>query len=278
MPNIGSWHPQIVHFAIALFFAGLVARWLSLTGRAAFAGPAAAALLVAAALAAFLAVHSGLDAHGPVERIPGARAAVGEHEDAGIRARNILLLIAALELAALVVARRSARVAKGLVVASAVVCAAGAWAISVAGDRGGDLVYRYAGGVGIRSGDTADVSRLLVAGLYQSAQAARTRHDSVAAADLFAELGRRFPDDTTVKFLVAESLLRDQGDAKGALAALDRLAVPADDQRLRFRRDFLRVDAFVAAGRGDSARALLEALARDFPDNPRVRDRLAQLK
>ena len=277
MPNLASWHPQIVHFAIVLLVVGVLFRWISLTGRAAFTGPAAAVLLLAGTLAAVLAVQSGTDAHGPVERVPGARSAVMEHEEAGHWARNVFLVIAALEIGALIFTRRSTRLAQGLTWASAVVGLAGMGAIYKAGDRGGDLVYSYAGGVGIRSGDTTDVSRLLIAGLYHSAQAARARHDSAAAAELFAEIARRYPDDTTVRFLAIESLLRDRNDAKGALAALRQLSVPPTDQRLRTRHGFLKADAFEAAGQRDSARATLQQLAVDFPDNPRIKDRLGRM-
>ncbi len=93
MPNIGAYHPIIVHFAIVLVILGVIFRWVSLTGRAPFAGPAAATLLILGAAAAFLAVHSGTDAHGPVERIPGVRQAVQDHEDAGHWARNVFLIV-----------------------------------------------------------------------------------------------------------------------------------------------------------------------------------------
>ncbi len=119
--SLAPLHPQIVHFVIALLFAGLVFRWISLTGRAAFTGPAAAALLLVGAAGAVLAVKSGTDAHGPVERVPGARAAVVEHEEWGERTRNIFL------------------------VASALVGLAGAFALYEAGEHGGELVYAYAG-------------------------------------------------------------------------------------------------------------------------------------
>jgi len=278
MPNIGSYHPQIVHFVVALLCVGVLFRWMSLTGRAAFTGPAAAVLLLAGTLAAVLAVQSGTDAHGPVERVPGARSAVMEHEEAGEWARNVFLVIAALEIGALIFARRSAPVTKGLTWVSALVGLAGIAAVYKAADRGGDLVYSYAGGVGIRSGDTTDVSRLLLAGLYHAAQQARARHDSAGAAALFSEMEKRFGADTTVRFLAIESLLRDRGDAKGALAVLNAVSVPDSNPRLRLRRDFLKVDAFLATGHADSARATLERLARDFPDNPRIKDRLTQLK
>src|SRR2546427_7722854 len=112
-----------------------------------------------------LAVQSGTAAHGPVERVPGARAAVMEHEEWGQRTRNIFLIVAALELVALV--PRVSRWRKGMLTASGVVGLMGAASLYEAAEHGGDLVYGYAGGVGIRSGDPADVARLLVAGLYQ---------------------------------------------------------------------------------------------------------------
>ena len=105
--SLASLHPQIVHFVIALLFCGVVFRWLSLVGRGrlAFTGPAAAVLLLVGTAAAVLAVRSGLAAHGPVERVPGARAAVQDHEAWGTRTRNIFLAVALLEIVALAVRR-----------------------------------------------------------------------------------------------------------------------------------------------------------------------------
>src|SRR5712664_4220171 len=278
MPNIGPYHPLIVHFAIALLVVGVIFRWISLTGRVAFAGPAAATLILAGTVAALLAVHSGTDAHGPVERIPGVRQAVMDHEDAGHWARNVFLVVALLEIVALVAAKRSVTTARVALWGSAVVGVFGVAALMKMADRGGDLVYSYAGGVGTRSGDTADVSRLYLAGLYQAAQAARARHDSARAAELFRELERRNPNDTTVRFLAIESLVHDRNDGRAALVALTRLTVAPDDRRLRLRYGFLKADAYVAAGKPDSARATLEQLARDFPDMQRIKDRVAEIK
>jgi len=279
MPNIGAYHPVIVHFAIALLVLGVIFRWVSLTGRAPFTGPAAATVLILGAAAAVLAVHSGTDAHGPVERIPGVRQAVMDHEEAGHWARNVFLIVALLEIVALVAKKRSVQIARVALWGSAVVGIFGFAAILKAGDKGGDLVYDYAGGVGTRSGDTADVARLYLAGLYQSAQQARAEHDSARAAELFGKLEREFPNDTNVRLLAIESLVRDRHDGRTALAALSRFPVPADDRRLQLRVAFLKADAYVAAGRPDSARAVLERLSSAFPDmQQRIRDRIAEIK
>src|SRR5712691_10963277 len=232
MPNIGPYHPIIVHFVISLVILGVLFRWISLTGRAPFTGPAAATCLILGAVAALLAVHSGLDAHGPVERIPGARQAVGDHEDAGVWARNVFLIVALLEIVALVAHRRRVNVARIALWSSAVVGVFGFAAVVKAADRGGDLVYSYAGGVGTRSADTVDVNRLYLAGLYQAAQQARAQHDSARAATLFSQLEREFPTDTNVRILAIESILRDKRDARTTLNALSHFTPGADDRRL----------------------------------------------
>ena len=279
MPNIGEYHPVIVHFAIALVVIGVIFRWISLSGRAAFTGPAAATLLLLGTLAAVVAAESGTDAHGPVERIPGVRQAVVDHEEAGEWARNVFLVLAALELIALIVRRRNLNVARGALWGSAIVGVFGMSAMYKAGARGGDVVYRYAGGVGIRHGDSTDITRLYLAALYQSAQQARAQHDSARAAELFADLARQFPADTNVRLLAIESLIRDQKNGREALAALSRIEVRPDDRRLRLRVAFLRADAYVAAGQPDAARSSLQQLARDFPDmQQRIEARIAQIK
>ena len=277
MPNIGFWHPQIVHFVIALLAVGVIARLISLTGRWAWTSPMATVLLLVGTLGAVLGVQSGDDAHGPAERVPGARAAVVEHEEWGERTRNIFLIVAVLELGALALRGPRARFKTWAVAASGLVGTIGLYALYETGEHGGELVYAYAGGVGIRSGDTTDVGRLLLAGLYHQAMLDRREKRPAAAADLIDQMARRWPDDLTIRFLSAESRLLDRQDAPGALAALNAIQVAPEDARSRVRRDFLRADAFLALQQQDSARSVLEALARDFPDNARVKDRLGGL-
>ncbi len=277
MPNIGFWHPQIVHFVIALLAVGVIARLISLTGRWAWTSPMATVLLLAGTLGAVLGVKSGDDAHGPAERVPGARAAVVEHEEWGERTRNIFLIVVALELGALALRGPRARFKTWAVAASGLVGTIGLYALYETGEHGGELVYAYAGGVGIRSGDTTDVGRLLLAGLYHQAMLDRREKRPAAAAELIDQMARRWPDDLTIRFLSAESRLLDRQDAAGALTASNAIQVAPADTRSRVRRDFLRADAFVALQQKDSARAVLVALARDFPDNPRIKDRLDRL-
>ena len=267
MPNIGYFHPQIVHFVVALAYVGVIARVISLLPlrklgeRIRFAGPMGATLIIISAIASVAAAQSGTDAHPPVERIPGARAAVQDHEDAGEWARDILVVVALLEVGAIVLSTRPA--AKWARVSSAVVGVVGLAAVFRAAQKGGDLVYRYGGGVGIRSKDTTDVTRLLVAGLFNTVQQDRAAGHGADAARLVDELARRMPGDTSVRFMVLESRIRDRNDAAGALLALDSIA-PGDNRRLRFQKALMTSEALEALGKRDSARTVLEALRADF--------------
>jgi len=274
--SLAALHPQVVHFVIALLFVGVLLRCVSLTGRAPFTGPAAAVLLLVGTGAAVLAVQSGTAAHGPVERVPGARAAVTQHEEWGERTRNIFLVVAALEIAALVPA--VSRWRKGVLAASALVGLGGTVSLYQAADLGGDLVYAYAGGVGIRSGDPADVGRLLVAGLYHQAMLERKGGKPADAAQLIGELAQRYPDDTAVRLLTVESLIVDRHDGTGALAALKWFPATPDSRFLRLRVGLLRADALAAAGAPDSARLLLQGMSAEFSNNGAIRDRLAKLR
>jgi len=279
VPDIGLFHPQIVHFVIAFLGLGVVARVVSLLPvgeRLRFVGPMASALIVLGTVASLAAVQSGTNAHGPVERVPGARDAVVEHEDWGKRTRNLFIAIAVLELAALALVSRR-RVAHGLRVVSALAGLAGLIVLYEAGEHGGQLVYNYAGGVGIRSGAAGDVRRLLVAGLYHNARLARDSGRKDEAGRLTEELMRQMPEDANVRFLGVESLIKDRDDPRGALVAIAAIEVPGDDWRLNLRRASLAAEAYRAVGAADSAQAALDDLKRRFPDHPRIRAALERM-
>lgn len=276
MPDIGVFHPQIVHFVIALFYAGLVLRLVSLTRLFAWTKPAGAALLIVAALAAASAVKSGDQAHGPAERIPGAREAVERHERDGERARNMLIAIAVLEIAGLAFFRKD-QIQRGIYAGSALLGLVGGWMVYEAAEHGGQVVYQYAGGVGTRGGDSAHVRQLLVAGLYHQAQVDRGAGRPADAARLIDELLVRMPGDLSVALMGIESRLRDRGDVEGAMAALATLTVPDDDARLVTRKGLLLSEALVAAGQPDAARTVLNGLAQRFPENGGVKQAIEKL-
>ena len=274
MPDLGFYHPIVIHFAIGLLAVGVGFRWISLTGRTAFAGPAAASVLLLATVATLVAAQSGEDAHVAVEAVPGTAGAVRAHQRWGERTRNLAVVIGGLELLAL--ALRGRADTRRLVFASAGLGVVAVVSVLQTGKLGGELVYAHAGGVGIRSGDPEDVARLLLAGLFAQADVDEKAGRAGDAATLLEMAAQRFPADPTVQVRAAEALLEDRQDPAGALALLARPGPAPDEPPLRFRRAWLTADALDALGRHAEARVVLERLQIDFPENTRLRGRLAR--
>lgn len=277
MPEIGAYHPEIVHFVIALLVIGVALRLVSLTGRFAFTSPAAAALIVLGTLASVAAVQSGDQAHGPVERIPGARDAVVEHEEWGERTRNVFLVIAVLELIVLALSARATRQARLVAIASAVLGVGGLVVLYEAGEHGGELVYGYAGGVGTRLGSPEDVNRLFIAGVYQQAMQDREAGRGEQGAALIDMAAARFRDHHELQLLAIEWITDVRKDPATALHRLDQLSIPSDDARLRVRAGLARAGALAAQGNTDGARAVLQTLKSEFPANAAVQRQLQAL-
>jgi hypothetical protein len=121
------------------------------------------------------------------------------------------------------------------------------------------------------------VERLLLAGLYHQSQLDRKNGRPDDAAALIEMAARRHPEDIEVQLLAAESLVLDRKAPEQALEALARIEIPRDNTRLRIRRGILEADAHEAAGDGVKARASIEALLTEFPDNARLKRRLEEL-
>lgn len=299
MPDLAPLHPQIVHFVVGSLIVGLPLYWLSFLRRPRFLRPAASVLLLVGTLASFAAVSSGVDAHGPAERIPGARDAVEEHEELGILTRNLFAGILLLELVALGLAWRAGGAGSSvLFVEAGETHAAGAstkrfastalsgvvavaWTVAAiqlyeTAQHGGEIVYAHAGGVGVRSGDPEDVGRLLIAGLYGQSRIDREAGRPEEAARLVEEMVQRHPEDAEVQLLGVESLLLDREDGRAALERLASLSVPAEP-RLQLRAQIHAFDAYLMLGMPDSARAALDAVPEQYRENAAVRERLARL-
>lgn len=274
MPNIAAMHPYVVHVVIGLLIAGGVLRLVSLLGKWQWTSPAATTAILLGTIAAVVGVKSGTDAHGPVERIPGVRNAVIEHEELGERTRNIFFVVSALELAGLAMASRR----RWFHFASAAVGVVGLFLVFETAEHGGELVYEYAGGPGLRTGNAEDIGRLLRAGLYNQAMLDRREHRLESAASLIGEMGRRWPDDLEIQIMVADSRLRDAGDPAAALAAAEAVAARLEDPRLKRNATLIEVYALAALGQKDSARAIVEQLAASNPTIARYRTLADSLK
>jgi uncharacterized membrane protein len=276
MPDIASIHPIIVHFTVSLLVAGVGFRWLAFAKKLEFAHHTATILLVVGTLTALVAVESGDQAHGPAERVPGARPMVQEHEEHGERARNVFVAVALLDAAGWVLRRRQHDAAKWVLVGAAALGAVGRWVLYEAAEHGGELVYSYAGGVGTRSGDPEDVGRLLLAGLYHQAQLDRDAGRTEQAAELIALAASRHPDDVEVQLLRADSLLRDRRQSEAAVALLRSLPLETGSF-LQLRAGLLEADALAAGGDVEGARSVLQRLRESFPESQRLQRALDSL-
>ncbi|MGE0043103.1 MAG: DUF2231 domain-containing protein [Vicinamibacterales bacterium] len=274
MPSLAAYHPQVVHFVVALLIVGVLFRLVSLTGRFKFTSPAATTLILLGTLASVVAVQSGADAHGPVERVPGARPAVVEHEEWGERARNAFLLISVVELLALALGSRQHRYASAAAMTAAVAGLGGLFVVYEAAEHGGELVYGYAGGVGIRSGDPADVGNLVVAGVYHQAMQDRTAGNPDRSTEAVEWAAARYPDNVELQLMAIEWQTEVVKDPGTALARLDALRLPEPDVRLRVRAGILRANALLAQGNRSGALGVLQTLKAEYPTNQQIQRRI----
>jgi hypothetical protein len=76
----------------------------------------------------------------------------------------------------------------------------------------------------------------------------------------------------------AESLVIDAKDYAGALTALAKIPQPADTARTYRRYLLAKVDAYIGAGKKDSAKAILEPLVAKAPNNKALQTRMEKLK
>jgi uncharacterized membrane protein len=301
MPDIGAFHPQVVHFVVACLFLGLPIHLLAFFRRPRFLRPMATVLLVVGTVAAFGAVRSGDDAHGPAERIPDTRDAVVHHEELGERTRALFAVALLIELAAAALAWKAGEAGesvlavefgeKGAAGAStmrfastalhgivAVLWIFGAYFLFETSEHGGELVYEYAAGVGFRTDDTeGDVGRLLRAGLYAQSRLDREAGRSDDAARLVEEMSDRFPESLEVQLLAVESLLQDRSDGRAALDMLATLRVPPDNVRMGLRRQLHAFDAYMLLEMPDSASSALNAVPEQYRESRTVVQRRERL-
>jgi len=277
MPSLAAFHPHIVHFVVALIVAGVALRWVSLLRPAAWLSPAALTLVAVGTLASLAAVRSGSDAHGPVERLPGVRAAVVAHETWGERARNVFLLLLGVEVVAAALAARQHPRLRAATVAAGVVGLAAVGVLYRAADLGGVLVYGYGGGVGIRSGAPGDVQQAFISAAAQQAWADRAAGRPLDAARLADLVAARFPEHLEVQLAQVEATIVDRADPGLALNRLGALAIPQSDGRLRLRAGLLRAQALEAMADRSAARQVLETLRTEFPASAEIQRRLERL-
>ena len=244
-------HPYVVHIVVGFVIAGCVLRIISLTGEVELDepgridGPDPRRDRQRGRLAL------GVDAHGPAERVPGAREAVIEHEEWGERARNLFLLIAAVEVVGLAVPSRR----RWFNIASAALGAGGT--VRDLRDRGTWRGTRLL--VRGRRRAPHRVNRRMSAtscarGSTTRPMLDRRRTPGDAAARLFAEMKQRWPDDEEVQVLAADSTTaRLERSVRGAGRCRRSSSARSKTPRIKRNGTLVRAYAFLGLGQKDSA-------------------------
>jgi hypothetical protein len=91
-------------------------------------------------------------------------------------------------------------------------------------------------------------------------------------------MAARFPEDTTIKFLVVESLQKDVQDLPGALATVRSIAVDTASARWVTRQASVTADLLLAMGHADSARLVLAPMVEKYPENTRLKAKLDSIR
>ena len=93
-----------------------------------------------------------------------------------------------------------------------------------------------------------------------------------------ALVAERHPNDPDVQLAASESLLLDRKDPRAAIEKLRSIQPPAGNRSLRIRHGMLTADALEAAGQKEGAAAVMQGLITEYPDVPRLKQRLETLK
>jgi hypothetical protein len=73
-------------------------------------------------------------------------------------------------------------------------------------------------------------------------------------------------------------MLLDRKDPQRALAILRGVSAPHDNRFLRMRHGLLTASALVQAGQREGALAVLQALATEYPEDQRIKQRIEAVK
>jgi len=151
LPN--PLHPAVIHFPIALILLGSLLAVLAAVFRRGHLPWLTAAVLVAGALGATAAAYTGGKQAEMVGDISDrADALLDEHGEWGEQTRNIAAVAAFLALVSAALTRFP-KTARGMAVATVVVAAAAAYAVTRTGHYGGQLVYKHGVGINAAAGN-----------------------------------------------------------------------------------------------------------------------------
>ena len=78
--------------------------------------------------------------------------------------------------------------------------------------------------------------------------------------------------------VISSTGMRAASAPSAAIEKLKSIQPPRDNRALRIRHGLLTADALEAAGQREGAAAIVQALVTEYPDVPRLKQRLDSLK
>lgn len=148
-------HPAVVHFPIALITLGAAVALLAAVWHQRTLSLVVSLLLLLGAGGGWLSLETGEDAeHAARNLSKAAKAELHEHEEWAERTFALALAAGLLGAGATLVHKRSAGLARGATVLTALAACAAGYAVYETGHHGGALVYKHGVGVGTPAATT----------------------------------------------------------------------------------------------------------------------------
>lgn len=264
-------HPFLAHFSVALLPAGILVPIIYRFAHQEWLLKASFSLFVLSSVALLLSYFSGGAVEELVEKIPGVKGAIEEHEQWGTIAKWSVFSLTVLTF--LYMQFKDSLLRFNQDASYYVVLVVGLWAsvaVILTGRLGGDLVYDYAVAGAVRKPSAESIQRQMNAYFYTKLEYLKEKNDIPAIYSLFREIEVQLPDNTDFRIMQAEFLFQQLNNPTEALNIIKQVKELLKDPQSRQYHDALVAEykAYVALADQDGQTAVKKRLAELFPDSP----------
>jgi len=271
MEWLGQYHPFIAHFTIGLLPAGVLIFIIYFWSKHEWFLYTAATLFTLSTLASIISWYTGDIAHELVERIPGVREAIHNHEYwANIVMRSNIVL-SALTLVYIKfkdkeILRYNQDAAHWLVATVGIWCVI---AVILTGKNGGNLVFDYMVAGGARGNTAESINRQANAYYYNQLDYLKSTNEYSKMISVYREIETNFPENVDFKIMYAEFLFQQLNQGQEAITKLNEAMSLIKDPTSRVYERALIVKHRAYTSLNDKAGqdAVLADLTKNFPNS-----------
>lgn len=275
MEWLGQYHPFIAHFSIGLLPAGVLIFAIYYWSKHEWFLYTALTMFVIATVAGFISTYSGDIAHEVVERIPGVRNAIHEHEDWAdiVKWSNIILTVLAF---VYVQFKDKEWLRYNQDFAHWLVVVVGLWAVIAVvqtGRKGGDLVYDYMVAGGARGNSEESINRQANAYYYNKLQFLKTAKNGQAdipkIISMFREIEANYPENLDYKIMYARFLFQELNSAQEAIDKVNETIAKITDLKSPVHYNALDTKYLAYVSLNDKAKQeeVLAEVKKYFPNS-----------